>query len=143
MAIIKVEGQEINLSDEIAADDEKLKACLSPFYPQLANALISRIFSDEQMIVTVLKQAGTKGLQEKLVSYLISSASCLNPAVSASWHIKYLQSTPEWGLVLMLELQPQIAQALEAGKADIRQVEESLKRLKVSKPIPSKSSFFF
>ncbi len=42
MAIIKIEGQEIPLDAAIAADDNLLKTALSPYYPSIKNAQITR-----------------------------------------------------------------------------------------------------
>ncbi|HRH40237.1 MAG TPA: hypothetical protein PKY82_01240 [Pyrinomonadaceae bacterium] len=60
-AIIKIEGQEIPLDVSIAADDNLLKAALSPYYPSIKNAQISRETRVGQMIVSIVKKAEHKG----------------------------------------------------------------------------------
>ncbi len=60
-AIIKIEGQEFPLDVSIAADDELLKTALSPHYPSIKNAAISRENRAGQMIVSIVKKAEHKG----------------------------------------------------------------------------------
>ncbi len=61
-AIIKIEGQEIPLDVSIATDDNLLKAALSPYYPSIKNAQISReTLMSGQMIVLIVKKAEHKG----------------------------------------------------------------------------------
>jgi hypothetical protein len=60
-AIIKIEGQEIPLDAAIAADDNLLKTALSPYYPSIKNAQITRETRIGQMIVSIVKKAEHKG----------------------------------------------------------------------------------
>ena len=60
-AVVKIEGQEFPLPVSIAADDELLKAALSPHYPSIKNANISRESRAGQMIVSIVKRAEHKG----------------------------------------------------------------------------------
>ena len=60
-AVVKIEGQEFPLDVCIAADDNLLKAALSPHYPSIKNASISRETRAGQMIVSIVKKAEHKG----------------------------------------------------------------------------------
>lgn len=60
-AIVKIEGQEFPLDVKIAAEDDLLKAALSPHYPSIKNASISRETRAGQMIVSIVKKAEHKG----------------------------------------------------------------------------------
>lgn len=60
-AIIKTEGQEFPLDVAIAADDNLLKTALSPHYPSIKNAQITRETRAGQMIVSIVKKAEHKG----------------------------------------------------------------------------------
>jgi hypothetical protein len=60
-AIVKIEGQEFPLDVRIAEKDELLKAALSPHYPSIKNAQISRETRAGQMIVSIVKKAEHKG----------------------------------------------------------------------------------
>lgn len=64
-AVIKIEGQEIPLDVRIAGDDDLLKAALSPHYPSIKNAQISRETRAGQMIVSIVKRAEHKGRGER------------------------------------------------------------------------------
>lgn len=60
--MIKIEGQEIEMPEEIAGDDSSLKSALAPYFPGAANAKFMRSEpKDDVITVTVVKQAGTKG----------------------------------------------------------------------------------
>jgi len=61
-AIVKIEGQEFPLDVAIAADDNLLKAALSPHYPSIKNAQITRETRAGQMIVSIVKKAEHKGI---------------------------------------------------------------------------------
>jgi hypothetical protein len=61
MAIIKIDGQNIPMEDEVAKDDSRVKMALAQFYPDAANARITRTTENGQMVVSIVKQAGTKG----------------------------------------------------------------------------------
>lgn len=60
-AIVKIEGQEFPLDVGIAEKDDLLKAALSPHYPSIKNANISRETRAGQMIVSIVKRAEHKG----------------------------------------------------------------------------------
>ncbi len=60
-AIIKIEGQEFPLDVTIAANDELLKTALSPHYPSIKNAAVTRETRAGQMIVSIVKKAEHKG----------------------------------------------------------------------------------
>jgi hypothetical protein len=60
-AIVKIEGQEFPLDARVAEKDDLLKAALSPHYPSIKNAQISRETRAGQMIVSIVKKAEHKG----------------------------------------------------------------------------------
>lgn len=70
MPKIKIEGQTINgesvgITDEIANDDELLKAALAPTWPDVRTATFRREGGKDgkDLVVAVQKKAGTKGGQ--------------------------------------------------------------------------------
>ena len=63
-ALIKIEGREFALDIEIAKDDNLLKTALSPHYPSIKNAQITRETRAGQMIVSIVKKAEHKGSGE-------------------------------------------------------------------------------
>lgn len=60
-ATVKIEGQEFTLDVAIASDDNLLKTALSPHYPSIKNAQISRETRAGQLIVSIVKKAEHKG----------------------------------------------------------------------------------
>jgi len=64
MAKIKIEGQTIEMDDEIAGDDDLLKAALAPSWPDAKTATFTRTGGkdDKELVVSVTKKAGTKGM---------------------------------------------------------------------------------
>ena len=60
-AVIKIEGQEFPLDVSIASDDNLLKTALSPHYPSIKNASITRETRLGEMIVSIVKKAEHKG----------------------------------------------------------------------------------
>lgn len=61
-AVVKIEGQEFPIDVAIAKEDDLLKAALSPHYPSIKNAQISRETRAGQMIVSIVKRAEHKGI---------------------------------------------------------------------------------
>jgi hypothetical protein len=67
---ISIEGQEIEMPEEIAGDDDALKSALSPYFPGAANAKFMRSEPKDGVItVTVVKQAGTKGAEAEVLAF--------------------------------------------------------------------------
>lgn len=66
-AIIKIEGQEFPLDVKIATDDELLKTALSPHYPSIKNAAVTRETRLGEMIVSIVKKAEHKGARQYAV----------------------------------------------------------------------------
>lgn len=61
MALVKIEGSELELDDAICKSDKTLKDALSPYYPAVSNADIKREDRGGQTVITVTKRAGSKG----------------------------------------------------------------------------------
>ncbi len=83
---VKIEGQSIPLPEEIAATDDGVKRALATYYPDIANALITRSAEkDGQVEITVIKRAGTKGV----LPALIDAPAGRNPAIEMYEKIKH------------------------------------------------------
>lgn len=61
MAVIKIEGQEVELETALAQDDKLLKSILQPHYSSIENAAITREIKDGRLTVTIVKRAQHKG----------------------------------------------------------------------------------
>lgn len=143
MALVKLsaDGQELSLPDSIANDDAQLKAALTPFYPEMANATIRRETLGGEIIVTMTKQAGTKGAERTGAGagagelrpvglYLEDAPQELNPALRVAWRIQYMQALDRLELEDLIELQPKIEAAYQEGQhaaTFINRVAETLK----------------
>lgn len=126
MAIIKLDGQDINIDDAIAQSDDDLKSVLVPFYPQLANAQIQReINSEGLLIVRMIKRAGPKG--NDVIESLKNAPLELNPAIDLAWKAKQtFANNSSLELKDVIELQPQIQAALSAGHKEKENISRTL-----------------
>jgi hypothetical protein len=137
MAIVKLDGQDINIEDAIAANDEDLKRVIVPFYPQLANAQISReTNADGLLIVRMVKVAGPKGSQ--VVESLKNAPYQINPAIDLAWkaRIAFFNNSPV-ELKDVLDLQPQIEAAVKAGNEERKSTNHALAFLVKCPPVAS------
>jgi hypothetical protein len=84
MALIKIstDGTEFELKDDIARDDQRLREALTPFYPEMANAEITRSEQDGKLIVTMAKRAGTKGFSRTDVLTVLRTATEIRRATN-------------------------------------------------------------
>lgn len=115
MAKILIEGQEIDLEDEIANNDEMLKAALKPAWPDAANATFARKTDGGVLKVTVTKKAGTKGASlppeiasaiESIKRVMAGPTSRANRSTLADALFKLIEDAPDdWvGAALKLVL---------------------------------------
>jgi hypothetical protein len=141
MAIVKLaaDGQELQLDDSIAGDDTRLKQALSPFYPEAATANIRReTNSTGQMVVSLVKQAGTKGadpIGDILIS-LVKARQHINPALELTWQIQFRQALGTLSIEDVLALQPMIDSAGTKGHEEGQKVVAALSRLVEVTPKP-------
>ena len=63
MALIKLpdNGQEFEVDDGLVATDDDVRRLVSPVYPEAANASIKRAVHSGQLVIEMVKRAGTKG----------------------------------------------------------------------------------
>lgn len=128
MALVKLDGQEFEIDNSIAADDNLIRQSLTPFYPAVANATINRETKDDQEIITIVKRAGTKGMSTPL-EQLLNSPEEINPALRMAWRLRSLEGAEEVDPMQLIALQEQIDIAIEAGDAEAQKVEQSLRFL--------------
>jgi hypothetical protein len=131
---VMIEGQIIPVPEEIGSDDEKVLQALAPFYPEVANAGITRSEKDGVITVTVIKKAGSKGLEA--LEYLITCEGGKNPAVALLEEIQGLQGQ-KIGPFELLEMDSRIQQALEEGSSQANAVAYAAQRLAQAQPRPS------
>jgi hypothetical protein len=150
--ILSGDGLTIEIEDEIARSDDLLKRALSPHYPDLANALISREEKEGILKVTVSRRAGPKGSLQTgkvespnpVVLALEEAPDYLNPALALAWQL-YFQATsgnnPDVkGLPLeeQLALQAVITEAILKGEVEASEVQKTVDRLRTAPNVPSR-----
>lgn len=81
MALVKIEGSELELDDSICKSDKSLKDALSPYYPAVSNADIKRETKGGRTVITVTKRAGSKGNFEEILCALESAPEWIHPAL--------------------------------------------------------------
>ena len=132
--VITIEGQAIPVPPEIGADDTKVRAALAPYFPDAANALISRSEKDNQVTVNVTKKAGSKGAAGELIQALSDAPAGQNPAVALYMRFG---AGEDLGPVELLQFAKQIDWAIEAGLEQGKQQERSLGSLRAANPAPA------
>jgi len=131
---IMIEGQEIPVPEEIGKDDDSVKRALTPFYPEVANAMITRVATDDTTTVTVVKRAGTKGARNPLEK-LAACKGGKNPAVELYDRLENGDQT--FDPLAMMEIEEQIDKAIEAGETQAAMVVHAFKRLANAAPQPA------
>lgn len=134
MITIAIEGTQFPLPDEIAAQDDLLKAALAPFVPWIVNAQIERKEIDGAMVVNVVKRTDWKG-NSAVIAALIASPDEMNPAIALWQQLQQRTDLNDPGVVLAFE--PTIHQAIEQGERDIAAVQQAFARLVECAPAPA------
>ena len=129
--IVSIEGQSIELPEEVATSDDKVKQALSPYYPGAATAKITRAVKDDITTVTVIKQAGTKGCI--FLDNLVELPEKENPVFMLYNQMKDINPTtlPK---VQLLMLEAQINISRKEGSEQNASIEKALSRLQQSTP---------
>ena len=130
-----LEGQEIPLSDEVAATDDTLRNAMIPFFPEVGTADIRREEKNGITEIRMVKRAGTKG--NVVIQSLIDSNSEVNPALSLSWQLKELERSGDLDIDKLIGFQQQITNAITTGEDWEKTVTDTLKALSKCQPIPS------
>ena len=142
MATIKIEGQTIKgdavgITDEIANDDELLKAALAPAYPDVRSAEIKREGGTDgkELVVTVTKKAKVKGA---LIERLLAAPVGVNPAVEMSKRLRELARAGELNQERLRKLLPEIEAAADTGERDLDAARVVASDLEDAGAIPSR-----
>ena len=130
-----LEGQEIPLSDEVAATDDTVRNAMMPYFPEMGSADIRREEKNGITEIRMVKRAGTKG--SVVIQSLIDSDSEVNPALSLSWQLKELERSGNLDIERLISFQPQIADAVDIGEDWEKTVTDTLTALRRCQPIPS------
>jgi len=145
--VVMIEGQSIPVPEEVGADDKLVRAALAPFFPDVANALITRKTEGETVTVNVVKKAGSKGAgdphpqpfsrEEKgegFVEALREAQPGQNPAVALYMEVMSLGNLDP---VELLRMEGRIQKALESGLAQGEQMQAALALLRKAQAQPA------
>ena len=136
--LIKIEGQEIPVPEEIGKSDESVKQVLTPYYPQAANSLITRVQKDDLVTITVVKQAGTKGVMipdEEILEGLIQCEGGKNSAVAL--YEVFRENIPFKDPYTLLRMSGEIDEALSKGQDEAHMCDQSFQRIVESQAQPA------
>jgi hypothetical protein len=136
--VAKIEGQEIPLPPEIGETDDAVRKALAPYYPEVTNALITRVVTDDLVTLTIVKKAGSKGAAG--LDALRACQGGQNPAVALYEEILHLDmGHNRLDPVTLLELDRRIGEAIIAGEEQAGAVKAARARLAAAVPQPSRS----
>lgn len=139
MALIKIDGAEMPLDDAIAKDDATLKQALAPFYPGVANSDIKRATENGQMVVTIVKRAGSKGGFVPIIEALKAAPEHINPGILLAYDLRRRESAGSLDLPAIMELGGVVEKAVKVGGQEEEQVEKALALLHKAPPSASTS----
>ncbi len=126
-------GQTLTLDDQIAQDDTLLRQALALVYPAVANAEIKREHKNGELVVSVIKRAGTKG---QPLAVLATAPEEANPALLLAWELKALERAGEFDLTVSVAVQNRVQEALSQGEAETKKISRIVQTLTQLKPSP-------
>lgn len=130
---VLVEGQTIPVPEEIGSSDETIKRALAPFYPEVANAGLTRSEKDGLITITVVKRAGSKGVLDAM-HYLHNCEGGCNPVIALHQQLVALDQAGSVNPLDLLALEVQIDGAIAAGQQEGLTVQHALTRLHAARP---------
>jgi hypothetical protein len=132
---VVIEGQTIPVPEEVGTNDEAVKRALTPFFPEAANALITRIDNKQgTTTINVVKRAGSKGTG---LAALIACEGGKNPAIALYEKIETMEQAGYLDYLQALAMDEQINQSLADGEEQAQAVKFAAKRLALSTARPA------
>lgn len=136
MPTVILEGQSLQLTDEQTASDQAIVDTLLPFYPDVAQAKIRRrTLEDGTICIELVKGFGSKGNLNDVLASLYQSSSQINPALSLSCQLKFLEACEALGVEDLIALNAQIENAIAVGEGEIQATQQTAKILKSARAI--------
>lgn len=136
MAKVKIEGQTLEIDNEIAQDDDLLRRALQPTWPDAKTAQFTRTGEGDKLVVVVTKKAGTKG---NLIDALLNAEEGVNPAIAMSRRIAEMQLGGELGPERIAAMIPEIGAAADLAERDVQAAASAKNDLEKALPIPGAS----
>lgn len=131
---VSIEGQTIQLPQGIGEKDEDVKRAMTPYFPEVTNAMLTRKVEGETTTITIVKRAGSKGAGwNQSMELLEECQGGLNPVVALYQEI---DAIPEGNIIELLALENRIDKALQEGEKQREQCIDALKRLAAASAQP-------
>ena len=130
MVSISIEGQTLQLPPEVAVSDDAIRRAMSPIFPQIATATLSRTTNpaDGSTIIKAIKQAGTKGHYDTILTKLKNSPQHINP-IFPLYQRLYGNNGPFENAETFFLIQNDIGKALRDGESEHQAIENIRQRL--------------
>ena len=114
----EIEDQFANLGSTVEESDQLLRNALRGSFDIIADATMRRETGpDGKLTITVIKNPGRKG-SDSLLLRLLDTADFMNPGYTLDCELRLLEAHAALDLDTLLDLQPRIRAALEAGRAE-------------------------
>lgn len=131
-----IEGQRVQLPDEITDDDDKIRRVLAPIFPGASTAQLNRSVKDGVTEITVVKQAGPKG--QCALQKLKDAPASVNPIIALYQNLQRTDLA-EQSAEDLLNLDERIRKTLKKGNEQAEQMAETKKRLNEAAPSPAQN----
>ncbi len=145
MATLVIEGihHEIddafaNLGNSVEESDQRLREALRGQFDIIANATMRRETKDGKLEITVVKDPGTKG-SDHLLQTLLAAPDYLNPGYALDCRLRLMEAHSALDLDTLLDLQPHIQAALDAGRVEERRIAPTRRSLLHAGAVPGTS----
>lgn len=129
-----IEGQQVPIPPDTAIDDNKLRLAISTYFPEYANAEITRTTTGETTEIRLVKRAGTKG---NCITELKLAPEQINPAFVLAWELKLLEIKDQLTLEVLISMRSQINQTIKMGENWETYTDKVFKSLRQQPPTSS------
>ena len=129
-----IEGQQVPIPPDTAIDDNKLRLAISTYFPEYANAEITRTTTGETTEIRLVKRAGTKG---NCITKLKLAPEQINPAFVLAWELKLLEIKDQLTLEVLISMRSQINQTIKMGENWETYTDKVFKSLRQQPPTSS------
>jgi hypothetical protein len=150
MVIVKIDGAETEVEDDIAATDESLKNALAEYYSGVMNATIKRTEQNGQKYIEIVKRAGPLGAvvakfkckpltpQQAVIKALEKAPERINPAILHAREIQLKVATNSLVLTDLLQSEDARDKAIEVGEKECDSIRKSLDTLQKAPPVAAR-----
>jgi len=139
MITLHIEGQSLELPENIAVNDDAVRRAIAPLFPQIASARFERVTDrDGRTVLKVTKEAGTKGLTpQSLVDALQRCPRHVNPALILA---RQLHDTTPSRVEDILTLETRLDKAIQQGEHELQVTHAIVTRLLHTPAVPASAT---